>query len=296
MNTELKVPELNLHAAGMLCYVQVRLWSARKLDKSQTAKTNKAAKASADASRVNKHLLVDADAALKMVARKGNEIRTFIDSQTLPWDNAGYRLLDNARAITVVGDVNNLVQEFNALVDSFVDEYPVLRAKALSHLGDMANDDDYPRPDQVRAKFGVDITFQPIPHTFGGRYGMADAVAAIWENNYVNTVAKQQQAAIKSAMERLRENLQRYSERLTLTDKGTPGRFTDTMVQQLRDTVDLIESLSLYESEDMRLLIAEVRNDIARRDPADLRSSVSAAVEAKQDADYVLRRMQELLG
>lgn len=296
MNTDNLMPEVNLHAAGMLCYVKVSVWSARKLDRKQTDKTNKSAGASADASRVNKHLLANADASLKKIQRIGNAIREFIDDQTLPWDNAGYRLLSNARALTVVGEANQMVKEFNAAVDEFIDEYPVLRAQAVANLGDMGDNSEYPQPDQVRRKFSVDLTFSPIPHTFGTkRPGMADAVAAIWENNLANTVQKQQRAAVTAALERLRGNLQRYSERLTLDDEGKPGRFTSTMVDQLNDTLGLIESLAIYPTEEIRQLIESVRRDIAKYTTKDLKGSVAAAVDAKQEADYILQRMQALL-
>lgn len=292
MNT----PDLDLSAAGMLVHVQVRLWSARKLDRAQTAKTNKAANATADASRVNKHLLANADAALKKVQRKGNEIRAFIESQTLPWDNAGYRLLSNARAITVIGDIARLDAEFKQAVDDFVTEYPVLRAQAVANLGDMGDDSDYPQPDQVRAKFGVEITWAPIASTFGSsRPAMPDAIAAIWENQYSQKMRKHQDEATRNALLRLQENLQRYSDRLTVVD-GKTGRWTDTMVEHLNDTLDLIASLSLYHSPEVAALIDDVRLNIARYSPTDLRGSMAAAASAKSEADFVLQRMASYLG
>lgn len=295
MNTT-TTPELNLSAAGMLCHVQVRLWSARKLDRNQTDKTNKAAKATADASRVNKHLLANADTALKMVQRKGNEIRAFIESQTLPWDNAGYRLLSNDRAITVIGDIARLTGEFNQAVDDFVMEYPVLRAQAVANLGEMGDSSDYPQPDVVRQKFGVAISWMPIPSTYGSnRPAMADAIASIWENQYQQALAKHADVATRAALERLQENLARYSDRLTLVD-GKPGRWTDTMVDQLNDTLDLIASLSLSPSPELTALIDDVRNNIARYSPADLRGSVAISASAKSEADYVLERMASFLG
>ena len=68
-------------AAG-LCYVRVSIWSARKLDKKQTQKSLAAANATNDGGRFNKHLLANADAKLKEVQRKGNQIRDYVEANT----------------------------------------------------------------------------------------------------------------------------------------------------------------------------------------------------------------------
>ena len=287
---------IDISSAGLLTYVQVRCWSARKLDRKQTLKTVTDASATADAARVNKHLLAGADDALRAVNRKGNEIREYIDSVTLPWDNAGYRLLDNARALEVVATVRGKVAEFYDLVDQFVDQYPVLRAQALANLGDMAAHDDYPQPDVVRQKFHAEVTFSPIPTGYStNRYGMAEAITAVWNSNFSQQMKLMESRVIRSALERLSENLQRYSDRLTVGADGKRGRFTETMVTQLNDTIALIEGLGLHTDPDTASLLQQVKEDVAAFSADELRSSEVAADQAKDTADDVLRRMRAFL-
>lgn len=293
---KLNAPDLS--AAGVLVYVQIRGWSARKLDRKQTEKTVADASAlTTDAARVNKHLLAGADDKLKAVTRKGNEIRDYVDANTLPWDNAGYRLLDNAKSLTVIAAVAGKIKEYKDIVDEFVAEYPVLRAQALANLGDMADSSDYPPPDVVRSRFGVEVTYHPIATNYGsGRSGMADAVTAILQSNYKALLQQHEQRAVHSALERLRDNLQRYVDRLTPGADGKRGRFTESMVAQLNDTLDMITSLGM-DSADQRTaqLVDVIRNEIAVYSVENLRADESCADNACTTAENMLSAMSQWL-
>lgn len=295
--TTVSLPDLTKTA--MLAYVSISVWSARKLDKKQTIKTVTDAGATSDGARVNKHLLASADSLLRDVQRKANEIRNYVDANTLPWDDAGNRLVSNDRALLVVGEINKLNAEFNDAVDAFVQEYPVLRAQALHNLGDMANDEDYPQPDVVRAKFSMKLSFNPLPTGFGDiRVGMTETQAKAWQSHFEGNVKAQMQTAIKSAWERLRENLQRYSDRLKLKDDGSGKMeiFRDTMVSSLRETVALLSSLNVFNDPELDRITTRVSRDIASFDPDALRTSVATAVSVKSEADAILEHMRALLG
>lgn len=293
--TTVSIPTLSTRA--MLVYVKISVWSARKLDKKQTQKTIKDAGATNDAARVNKHLLANADAKLREVQRVANQIRAYLDANTLPWDDAGNRLLSNDRALIVVGDLHNLHQEFNRAVDEFVQEYPVLRAQALYNLGDMANDEDYPQPDVVRSKFSVRISFNPVPANFGDvRIGMSEEQARAWQRHFETNVQRQVNDALRAAWERLREALARYSDRLQLDTDGKLRVFKNSMVENLRETCALLASLNVFGDPDLEAVTRQVQRDIAAFDADELRHSPAVAMSVKADVDAVLQKMQAFLG
>jgi uncharacterized membrane-anchored protein YhcB (DUF1043 family) len=295
MNVE--IPSLSSNA--MLVYISVSVWSARKLDRKQTAMTVKAAGATSDAARVNKHLLANADSLLRDVQRKANEARTYIEENTLPWDDAGNRIISNDRALVVVGDLNRISQEFSKLVDRFVIEYPVLRAQALQNLGDMANDDDYPQPDVVRGKFSMRLSFNPIPTGFGDfRVGMSEQQARAWQAHFEGNVKAQMNAALRNAYERLRENLQRYSDTLQPRpdDPEKMKIFRDSMVEQMRDTVALVSSLNVFGDVELDRLSRDIHTQVARYSADELRASPATAIAVKSEVDDMLARMQSILG
>lgn len=295
MNDQVSIPDLTSRA--MLCYVQVRLWSARKLDKKQTLKAIEGAGATADAARVNKHLLANADDALKNIQRKANAIRDYIDANTLPWDDAGNRLLSNEQALVVVGKAKILQDEFTELVNEFVNQYPILRAQALHNLGDMANDEDYPQPDVVRSKFGVTISFNPLPSGFGDiRVGMSEQQASAWQRHFEGNVKRQMNAAIMSAWDRLRENLVKYSDRLKLKDGEKAEIFRDSMVTNLRETCALLASLNVFGDPELDRVVAMVNREIAVYEPDQLRNSRATAEHVKGEVDAVLANLKTLFG
>lgn len=288
------IPTLADSAA--LCYVRVSIWSARKLDKKQTQKSLTAAGATNDGGRFNKHLLANADAALKEVARKGNQIRDYVEANTLPWDDAGNRLISNVQMLSTVGDLANLQQEFNDAVDAFVAEYPVLRAEAIHNLGDMGNEDDYPQPDVVRGKFSVSVSYSPLPVGFGDiRQGMTQSQAQAWQSHFEGNVKAQVNGALASAWERLKESLERYSDRLQPRDGDNADKmriFKDTMVEGLRDTLTLLEGINVFGDADLIKTCADVRASVAHIDAGQLRSSPAIAVTVKSEVDEILARMK----
>ena len=281
--------------AAALCYVRVSIWSARKLDKKQTQKTLTAANSTNDGGRFNKHLLANADALLKEVSRKGNQIREYVEANTLPWDDAGNRLISNVQMLSTVGDLARMQQEFNTAVDEFVAEYPVLRAQAVANLGDMGDDSDYPQPDVVRSKFSVSVSYNPLPTGFGDiRQGMTANQAAAWQAHFEGNVKTQVNNALANAWSRLKESLERYSDRLK-PKAGDPEKmeiFRDTMVTSLRDTLSLLDGLNVFDDADLTRTCREVRERIASYEPDALRSSPATAVSVKMEVDEILKRMQ----
>jgi hypothetical protein len=284
--------------SAMLCYLRVSVWSARKLDKKQTAKTIDDAGATSDAARVSKHLLANADKLLKDVQRKASELRDFVDSNTLPWNDAGQRILSNDKALTFVGPFENKVKEFNVLVADFVDAYPALRQQALQNLGDMANNDDYPPADVVRSKFAVKLSFDPMPTGFGDmRLGMSEQQAKAWQAHFEGNVKTQMNAALETAWSRLREDLEKYSDRLKVKDGGDKCEiFRDTMVTNLRETCALLSSLNVFGDENLQKITQKVSLEIAKFEPETLRTQPSAAKYVKGEVDNILSQMQGLMG
>lgn len=293
--TDVTIP--TLADAGMLVYTKISCWSARKLDRKQTEKTIKGAGATNDAARVNKHLLANADSLLREVARAGNAIRDYIDNNTLPWDDAGNRFVSNDKALAMVGELKELEDVFNAAVDAFVAEYPILRAQALQNLGDMANNDDYPQPDVVRGKFSVRVSFSPLATGFGdARVDMSEAQAKAWQAHFEGNVQKQINEALASAYDRLRENLQRYSDRLKVRDDGSGKMeiFRDTMVTSMRDTLALLSSLNVFGDQKLMALVDEVSRDIASYEPDVLRTNATTVKVVKSSVDDILSRLAGL--
>lgn len=296
MNIPSAIPSLS--DSAMLIYVRVGVWSARKLDKKQTGKTIKDAGATNDAARVNKHLLANADAKLREVQRAGNAIREYVEANTLPWDDAGNRIISNDRALIVVGELENLRKAFDAAADAFIAEYPALREEAMRNLGDMADPQDYPSPAEARAKFSARFTFSPVAVSFGDeRTGMSEAQVAAWQRHHESNVKQQLQTAFESAVAMMRDALEKYHARLELrgADNDKVGIFRDTMVDQLRHAVAMLKTMNIFNDPRLTQLANEVDADIACHSAATLRVP-TMAVAVRQEVSDMLAKMTDLFG
>lgn len=288
-----------IHDRAMLTYLRIGTWSARKLDSKTTKKVTKDASAVADAARVNKHLLASADTQLREIQKVGNEARKFLEGNTLPWDDAGNRLLPNEKAIEVVGELTAIEKRYNAAVDEFVENYPELRAQALIHLGDLANIDDYPPAEHVRSKFSFRLSFTPVPTGFSDvRTGLAPDQIGALSAHYEASARRQVGDALMAAWGRLRETLGHYSDRLQLKDDGSGKMqiFRDSMVSNLRETCALLKTLNVFGDDDLERVRVRVERDIASFDADQLRTNDMLAVGVKSEVDVVLEHMKALLG
>lgn len=288
-----------IHDRAMLTYLRIGSWSARKLDTKATKKVTDDAGASSDAARVNKHLLAASDDQLKKIQKIGGEARKYLDNHTLPWDDAGNRLLPNEKCIEVVGELTRYEQEYNAAVDAFIAEYPALRAQALHNLGDLANHEDYPAPDQVRHKFSFRLSFTPVPNGFSDvRTGLQDSQVEALKAHYEANTKRQMHEALGNAWARLRENLNTYSDRLQAReDDPTKMKiFRDSMVENLRETCALLRDLNVFADEDLERTRARVERDIACFDPSVIRDNGSIGAAVKSEVDAVLRHIQSIMG
>ncbi len=283
----------SIHDQAMLAYVSVSCWSARKLDRKASKQVTKDAKATDDAARVNKYLLASADESLKELQRIGGQVRKFLDSHSLPWDDAGNRLLSNQTAMSIIGDLYEYVKQFNAKADEFADAYPVLRAQALHNLGDMGDDQEYPQPDRIREKFTMRLSLSPIPTGFSDlRTGLSPDQVQALQAHCVANITSQVNDALRSAWERLRGDVAKVAERMALSPEGERKIFKNSLIENLRETCDILDSLNVFDSDEMKVMCRYVREHIALP-PETLRTQVTAAEQVRLNAEAALKRMQE---
>jgi hypothetical protein len=285
----------SLHNRGQLIYLQIKTWQARKLDKKATKKIVDESSAAGNAARVNKYLMADstADAQLRAISQIARKTRAVVEAKTVPWNDAGMRLVSNIATFELLGDIRECEQEFNDAVEAFLLDYPSLRELSLVALGDMANEDDYPPVDVIRQKFAMRTTLEPIAPGFtDDRTGLTDDERKMLDDHYAAVHAERMKDANDAMFVRLVENLERYVDRLTLTDDGKNKTFTHTMVDNLRETMAVLDSLGLFDTTELAKLKHEIEVKVCQHDVKDLRDSLQASTQARQAASSVLSALR----
>jgi hypothetical protein len=285
-----------LHDTSMLAYVSVRVWSARKLDRRASKRLTDEAGANTDAARVNKYLLASADTQLRDIQKIARRARDILNDNSLPWDDAGNRLVANGTSFKLLAQLYEVENEFAAAVDAFCIAYPQLRDLARKALGDMASDEDYPPVEVVRDKFAIRSSLTPLPAGFSDvRVGLSPEEQDALRRHYEAEAATRFEEAMISAWTRLRDNVARYVDRLQVDADGKPRVFTASMVTQLRDTMALLGELNVFDNPALGRLKFQIEEALCKHDPEALRTSTSLAASTQASAASILQQLNAML-
>ena len=100
--------------------------------------------------------------------------------------------------------------------------------------------------------------------------------------------------AVGDLYHRFGEAVERVSERLQEDDNGKPLVFRDSMIENIRELVDVVPRLNIFGDDELARLCEQVKDKIASVDPETLRPSRSfdpvARTRMKHDADALLEK------
>jgi hypothetical protein len=235
-----------LRNSTLLYRPSLKVWEARKLDKSESAKVNKENGAVDGAANVHKQLLPDSK-ELEAIQKWRNSFRTFIYTSTLPWDDSGWRIGRVDRHMDFMGEIGDRIVEGDALVDAFVHAYELEIEKAKGTLGHLFNHSDYPTSREVRHKFLFTVDVQPIPSA--GDFRDVGGVPKDEVDRLVKIATDMEQQKIQDAMREAYERLYTVVAKManTLEQYGnkTVKKFNDSLVDNIGEIIAVMPALNL---------------------------------------------------
>ena len=264
----------------MLVSLRINAWSGRLHDRE--ASRHVAIHHDADAGRYNKRLLPKS-AFAELTEGKA---RTAHYANTLPWDDQGGRLLTVANYDRYTAALDGLIERMVGERARFVEDYDSHRARL--NLGRLFRVGDYPAKEALQAKFGIAYRILPVQDA---RHFLAD-LAAGETARVKRDIRWQVQARLHDALgdlyRRLGKAVERVGERLREDENGKLLTFRDSMIENIRDLVDVVPRLNVFEDAELAGLCREVGDRIARVEPDVLRPSrrydPRAREQVKQDA------------
>lgn len=146
--------ETSLSSRAMLCALSIRMWSARKQDQEASEEIAQRHGAQSDAGRYHKVLLPKgALAEIQKIVSEARQAHYFI---TLPWDDAGYRVLPAAAYMDHTNTMRQLAGRFTPAVDVLASQFKQLVEEARGRLGGLFRPGDYPAVEELRSKFAFE--------------------------------------------------------------------------------------------------------------------------------------------
>lgn len=284
-------PRYNLDTCSMLVEFNASVWTARKLDKSTTDEVvqNKNA-AAKDAARVNKHLLAGRT-ELDVITQAVNRARQFVYDNTLPWSDAGLRLLPTQNFQKFAERMNAFDDEFEALVKSFVAIYPSLITAQAMALGDMFRRDDYPTANEIMTKFSFRVNYMPVPVAGDFRVDVGNQAQDELREQLERLANERIDSAMADVRRRLGEHLKRMSDRLTtdtVAGETKRRRFHDSLVDGALELCDLVKALNIVGDADLETARRGLSDCLLGVTPEELRQNDAVREDTKKAVDSIL--------
>ncbi|AMV16420.1 hypothetical protein [Planctomyces sp. SH-PL14] len=278
-------------------------WMGVRKTLSQEQKAQAADQFDAEAKYVSasKKLLDTRHPQFRAVTGVRGKIVQFWKSQTLPYPEAGVRLIPQK----AIGRFDEILSEYrrelNDAVVGLDDVYSELRSAARDRLGRLFNASDYPV--SMRDEFAVSWDFPAVePPNY-----LQQLNPALYEQESLRVQARFDEAvqlAEQAFLDELSRLVEHLTERLSGSDDGKPKVFRDSAIENLSEFFDRFRRLNIHSSDELDAVVERARNLVSQvqpqqlRDDAPLRSRIASQlsnVQASLDGLMVDRPRRSII-
>ena len=291
--TPLKVKGLDEKA--VLISVKRYMYSPYKLDQEESKQYG--------AGNVNKHLFEGRNNLVKSTISKFTEVYTYVKDNTVPW-TTGVDMLNIDHYIEFTSGLRQRVDDAHRAVDTLCLSWDEEVKSDLDRLGEialakgkpnLANSNDYPDVDELRAKFGIEIRYMPVPTTGDFRVGISDDDKASLQKQLDDAGVNANKHVIKSMI----EPMERAIAKLSVPIGNDGSVFRDTLVDNLVEVTERMNKINLSDDKTIQGSIDGLRDLIstyASEQGKDLlRSNQTSREKAVNDIDSLCKQMSGLV-
>jgi hypothetical protein len=280
----------NIDSCALLVEFNASQWTARKLDKSTTEEVVRG-KGAGDkgAARVNKNLLAGRK-ELEVINQHVGAVRTYTYDNTLPWSDSGIRLLPSINFMQFNDKMQEYETVFNNLVDDFIDVYPTLITAQAMALGDMFKRDEFPSPHELKHKFNFRINFMPVPSAGDFRVDVGNDAQKELQDKLSKLADERVEYAMRDVKTRLKEHLDRMSDRLSVDVVGqevVTRKFHDSLLETAHDLCEMVKVLNVVNDQSLETARRSLASLIIGVDVKDLRKDMPVRTEVKTRIDEI---------
>lgn len=276
---------MSLKEKTMIVQLMTSHWTARKYDAKVTQEIDENHSAH-KSGRFNKTLIISN--LLDDVMTCVNKARSFHYKITMPWDDAGQRLLPVASYFDYTKAMEEFQTEHENKVMLFLREYPTLRENAKNRLNTLFNESDYPDVQTLKKKFNISYKITPVADESDLRVQLSkDEVSEIRKNienglsekinNAKNSIVLRAEAAVSSMYEKI-------------SDKNST--FRDSLVGNIVSLIELIPSMNFDNDEQLVKLTKKLSKLDVSVDS--LRKDMKVRKETAETAKKVLKKIRKM--
>jgi hypothetical protein len=285
-----KKQEQDILGRAMLANVSIGMWEARKNDREVTDKVNDDYAASNDAWSWHKHLFGCKPPELSALRTASKYLRWTHYAQTLPWSDAGWRLLPTANYWEYRKIMQAKHEAFTEAVERFVAAYPRLVREAKPKLNGMYRASDYPTTASVRRKYHAVFDYMPIPSGDDFRVSLPKEELTRVAAEVEARVAQFVERAMQDAWARLDVAVSDLKSRLGHDAKG----LRNGALAKLGELADVLGRLNLTNDPALEKARKQVLTQLVPLDAKEIKEDDAALTTARAAVDDILKQVRSV--
>ncbi len=221
-----------------------------------------------------------------------NELRVLVDKQTTAYAR-GERMLVNERIIDTINAVRDYFNKLAAARDAFLQEYPAQVAKAQLDLGDAFDENLYPSVSELYQSFHWSFDVCPFPDN-DVRGCIEDGLRKELAELYEQSANGRLRSALDDLWRRLVTPLKNMSKQLTDKADGKPTKFHNTLVHNVLEVLDVMQTYSMMGDTDMDNIRQQLRAVLDGVTYEQLKLNATLRAETKAKIDDVLKAIDSI--
>lgn len=294
---EKPIVQTKLSEVTVLSNLSISQWIGFRTDRKASDEVHRTNDASADAGNYNKRLLPKG--SMDKINAVVNGARVYHRTNTLPWLDAGARILPASHYMEYAARMKDYRQQFEQETADFLKEYVSLQKQAKTRLGKLYNENDYPSMEKLAKSFSWELDILPFPDSTDFRVTGIENIEAIRSDlqERMNSVFTD---AMKDVSERIVEVVGRMAERLKGYKPGKPGKraentFKDSLVSNVQELVELLPLFNLNSDPKLAKIIGKMKSELCKYTADDLREDEHVRAKVADSADAILTAVSDFI-
>jgi len=277
----------NLFEKGCLVQLSTSVWGAtRKINPNQLNGTE----ASPEWLSASKKL-IDPE-ALKPIKKIVNKSRSYLTGISLPFPIQGMVFVPKEMISRVDDKLNVFKNEFEDQMKNFMAKYEPLREMAVTHLGDLFNELDYPA--DLNSKFSFMWRFVILDVPNGNTSILAPEVYAREKEKFVQTMTEARKLAIKSLRTEFAGLIKRVTDRFTTGPDGKPKVFKNATVHNFYEYFETFKDRNIFKDQELEEQVENAKSVLNGHSAESIRSNEHLKDYIKNGMNEVENAMSEI--
>lgn len=261
--------------------------------------TDKVQRQEGDASlTVLTKLFRNRDSAVNKILAEYNEIYAYHKKTTLPYVDAGPRILPNDLYFDYTQDMRKRIADVDSLLDTYMPMYDQLvqddvTYRNAGHMAGRASASEYPTAEQFREATSVEMRFQPMPDARHFLFDLSQEDEASFKRTEDEAFASANADMVGRMLKPLGALVTKLAEY-----QGAKGeRFHNSLIENVIDGVTTALKLAINPTQDLIDTVAFIKDQAKKMltTVEVVKGSAIARANAKQELELVAKRLEGLM-